>query len=166
MTRPDRIKSPFDRALYQIITGRWSEERATKYVAHLNRHEAAVAKAAVNSLQSVDAKAAGLLQHVSMMMAGLGLLAPIIAQSDIEVAIVLIEIALYLLIAIGCLRCLAIFQSKDLFASITDAKEAIRRELIIRRELYALCNKAAIVLTIAAFLTLPFLFFYAPERAQ
>ena len=58
---------------------------------------------AERTFASIDAKATGLLTHTSMMIAGLGLIAPLVADSDLEVGIVVSEIAVYLLIALGCL---------------------------------------------------------------
>ena len=64
--------------------------------------------------RSIDAKATGLLTHVSMMIAGLGLVAPLVAQSDIELGMIIVEMAVYLLLAVGCLRCLSVFAGRDL----------------------------------------------------
>ena len=40
--------------------------------------------------------------------------------------------------------------------------DAVRNELILRRELYMLCNRMAIYLTMAIFVTLPVLYFIHP----
>jgi hypothetical protein len=59
------------------------------------------------------------------------------------------------------LRCLSVFRSKELFGP-GPADELVGRELIIRRELYAICNRVAIVFTLFVFIFLPFLFLWKP----
>ena len=61
------------------------------------------------------------------------------------------------------MRCLAIFNSRDLRDS-GNRDELVRHELIIRHELYALCNRAAIVFTIVVFAILPLMFLYRPGQ--
>jgi hypothetical protein len=136
--KPQTIASPLDRALFAAITRRWDKGRVGNYFDNVQRHDSAIPPVVLNSLQSVDTKASGLLTHTSMMIAGLGL------------------------IALGCLRCLSIFQSKQLFSRTSNKRELVNRELILRRELYAWCNRMAIVVTILVFVGLPFLFFYKP----
>ena len=68
------------------------------------------------------------------MIAGLGLIAPLVADSDFEVGIVIMEMAIYLLIALGCLRCLSVFHAHE-FEAADHVQDAIHRELIIRAEL-------------------------------
>jgi len=76
------------------------------------------------------------------------------------------EIGVYLLLSIGCLRCLAIFNSRDLRDDGSNREELIRHELIIRHELYALCNRVAIVFTILVFAILPLMFLYRPGHTS
>jgi hypothetical protein len=112
----------------------------------------------------IDVKATGTLTHVSLMIAGLGLIAPLVAESMLEVGVVIAEIGIYLLIAIGCLRCLAVFRTRDLSTGDEDLIAIAQRELIIRLELYNICNRGATLFTIVVFLLLPALFFYRPEH--
>jgi len=116
------------------------------------------------TLGSIDGKATGLLTHTSMMIAGLGLIAPLVADNDVEVGIVITEMAVYLLIALGCLRCLSVFHANEFNEGRDGINEVIHRELIIRSELYSLCIRAAIVFTIVVFMLLPLLYFWSPEK--
>jgi len=63
------------------------------------------------------------------------------------------------LIALGCLRCLSVFQIYDLSNAGDEIRHVIHRELIIRSELYRLCIRSAIVFTIVVVVALPILFF-------
>jgi len=119
----------------------------------------------VRTFASIDAKATGLLTHTSMMIAGLGLIAPLVADNDIEIGIVVLEMAIYLLIALGCLRCLSVFHVHEFDAADNRIQDVIHRELIIRSELYSLCIRIAIVFTIVVFVLLPVLYFWTPEKA-
>jgi len=156
--------STLDRALFSTLTRNWNRARIEGYFDKVKRHDGAIPPAVSNSLQTIDAKATGLLTHTSMMIAGLGLIAPLVVDDQIETGIVISEVACYVLIAIGCLRCLSISRSENFWASATNKRELISRELILRRELYAWCNRAAIALTIAVFAGLPFLFFWSPGK--
>lgn len=159
---PARLKT--DGALFSFITRGWSDDQIGGYFDNLQRHESAIPREASAALQNVDAKSSGLLTHVSMMIAGLGLLAPLVASNDIEVGVIVIEIGLYLLIALGCLRCLSIVHSKDMIKPTPDLQKVIAHELLLRRELYAICNRASIVLTVLVFLLLPVLYIWTPEH--
>jgi uncharacterized membrane protein len=97
-----------------------------------------------------------------MMIAGLGLVAPLVANSDIELGVIIVEMAVYLLIAVGCLRSLSVFAGRDL--SGPDMEQRLVRELLIRRELLALCNRASIIVTIVVFVLLPIQFLWAPAK--
>jgi hypothetical protein len=158
-------RSPLDRMFFAIVTLGWAKERMSDYIAEVTRYEASLPNHANEAFRLIDAKATGLLQHVSLMIAGLGLVAPLVAESRIELGVVVTEIAVYLLLSIGCLRCLAIFHSRDLRRNGSSRNELIRHELIIRHELYALCNRVAIIFTIVVFAILPLMFLYRPGHA-
>jgi hypothetical protein len=155
-------RSALDRMFFGIVTFGWAKERVADYIGQVTRYQASLPNTANEAFRLVDAKATGLLQHVSLMIAGLGLVAPLVAESRLELGVVVTEIAVYLLLSIGCLRCLAIFNSRDLRSDGADRDELIRHELIIRHELYALCNRVAIVFTILVFAILPLMFLYRP----
>jgi hypothetical protein len=157
-------RSALDRMFFSIVTLGWAEERVSDYIGQVTRYEASLPDNANEAFRLIDAKAAGLLQHVSLMIAGLGLVAPLVAESRVELGIVVAEIGVYLLLSIGCLRCLAIFNSRDLRGNGSNRDELLRHELIIRHELYALCNRAAIVFTILVFAILPVMFLYRPGQ--
>jgi hypothetical protein len=158
-------RSALDRLFFRIVTFGWGSERVSDYIAQVTRYEASLPNNANEAFRLIDAKATGLLQHVSLMIAGLGLVAPLVADSRLELGVIVAEIAVYLLLSIGCLRCLAIFNSRDLRSDGSNRDEVIRHEMIIRHELYALCNRAAILFTILVFAILPLMFLYRPGHA-
>ncbi|MFN3658453.1 MAG: hypothetical protein ACK4UO_14475 [Pseudolabrys sp.] len=166
MTTERRHRSQFDRAVFAFVTRGWDAQKVSSYEETLRQRDRIISAEASHTLGSIDAKATGLLTHTSMMIAGLGLLAPLVASNALEVGIVVAEIAVYLLIALGCLRCLSVFRTHE-FAGIGErAKELIHRELIIRTELYSLCIRTAIAFTIVVFLLLPLLYFWSPEAPR
>jgi hypothetical protein len=138
--KTQNITSPIDHVPFSAITRNWNRARIDGYFDNVKRHDTAVPSVVLNSLQTVDAKASGLLTYTSMMIAGLGL------------------------IALGCLRCLSIFQPRELFSRANSKREPVNRELILRRELYAWYNRMAIAVTIIVFVGLPFLYFWTPGK--
>ena len=156
--------SPLDRAFFALVTRGWDAGRINNYEESLRKRDTAMSGEATRTFASIDAKATGLLTHTSMMIAGLGLIAPLVADSDFEVGIVVSEIAIYLLIALGCLRCISVFQAFEVNDAGERIRELIHRELIIRSELYRLCIRSAIVFTIVVVAVLPILFFYSPGK--
>ena len=112
------------------------------------------------AFQTIDSKASGILTHVSMMIAGLGLCVPFLAQHPVEEGILVAEIAIYLLIAVGCLRCLSFVRSFHHVARPDDLDRDMRRELVLRHELCQLCVRASIAFTIFVLLSLPVLWFW------
>jgi hypothetical protein len=157
-------ESALDRVLYSFITHGWDPRKIAGYEKTLHERDKAMSVEVSHTLASIDAKATGLLTHTSMMIAGLGLIAPLVADNQIEVGIVVAEIAIYLLIALGCLRCLAVFRANEFVGAEDQMHEVIHRELIIRSELYGLCIRTAIVFTIVVFLLLPVLYFWTPGK--
>lgn len=157
-----RHRSPLDRAFFAIVTRGWDSRRIETYRGQLKQHNSALASDMHHDFALLDVKATGLLTHVSLMIAGLGLIAPLVVDSEIEKAIVVAEIAVYLLIAVGCLRCLSVFTPRQFREAGAGVSKLAERELLLRRELYSLCNRAAIVFTILVFLILPALYMYKP----
>ncbi len=150
-----------DRLIYGIVARRMDDSAVVGYAQAVEKQESLGISAA---FQTIDAKATGLLTHVSMMIAGLGLVAPLVADSDFETGMIIAEIAAYLLSAVGCLRCLSVFSGRDLLRASANIEHTLARELIIRCELYALCNRASIIFTIIVFLLLPFQFLWHPGK--
>jgi hypothetical protein len=159
-----RIRSPLERAFYAAITRGWDARTIAGYEATLRQRDKAMSAEAERTFHSIDVKATGLLTHTSMMIAGLGVLAPLVADNRIEVGIVVVEIAVYLLIALGCLRCLPVFRVHEFLGAKDNASQLIQRELIIRNELYGLCIRSAIAVTMVVFLVLPVLYFWTPGK--
>jgi uncharacterized membrane protein len=161
--KTQNITSPIDRVPFSAIARNWNRARIDGYFDNVKRHDTAVPSVVLNSLQTVDAKASGLLTYTSMMIAGLGLIAPLVVNDQIETGII-IKVGCYVLIALGCLRCLSIFQSWELFSRANSKREPVNRELILRRELYAWYNRMAIAVTIIVFVRLSFLYFWTPGK--
>ena len=157
-------RGALDQALFTVITRSWGAKKVSDYETTLRQRDQMLSAEATHTFASIDTKATGLLTHTSMMIAGLGLLAPLVASNDLEIGIVVAEIGIYLLIALGCLRCLSVFRTHEFHGVDEHAQSIIQRELIIRTELYSICIRAAIVFTIIVFLTLPVLYFWTPEK--
>ena len=158
----DPIKSRFDNVLFGFFTRSWNAAKFEAYPRTLESHVKTSDGLVADAFQMIDTKAAGMLTHVSMMIAGLGISAPLLAQHPIEEAVIVGEICVYLLIAVGCLRCLSIFAGRDF--PVADVEVRLTRELLIRRELLGLCNRFSIILTVVVFVLLPIQFFYAPPK--
>ena len=152
-------ESAFERLVYRIATHNLDAASIEKYAETVKQEQSFVSSV---TLQTIDAKATGLLTYVAMMVAGLGLVAPLVANNDLEIGVIIAEMAAYLLIAVGCLRCLSIFAGRDI--AVADVEARLTRELLIRRELLALCNRFSIILTVVVFVLLPIQFLYAPPK--
>ena len=161
--RPKR--SLLDRFFFAIATKGWSEQRIASYPSQLQHYSAALTPELLGALQLIDTKVAGLLTHVSLMIAGLGLIAPLVATSELEIGIVIAEIGVYLIIAIGCLRCLSLFSISDFNEQTDQGRHIIVHEMIVRRELYSLCVRAATAFTVVVFLLLPVLYLWKPVQS-
>jgi hypothetical protein len=135
--------------LIAALANRLDEATVSNYAEMLSNWNASRSEATFAAFQTLDTKASGLLTHVSMMIAGLGIVAPLLAQHRYEEIVIVCEIIVYLLIAIGCLRCLAVRTTAEL------KKSSVERELIIKHELYRLCNRSTIYFTIVVFISFP-----------
>jgi hypothetical protein len=149
-----------DRALLKVLTRSWDDGMVNSYPERIRKHEEAIPAPIAETFQTLDAKSAGLLTHVSMMIAGLALIAPLVANHDIEMAVIVFQIAVYLLIAIGCLRCLTVFSPRGYTVGAESPMDEVGREFLLRRELYRLCSHAAIYFTVIVFITLPVLYLF------
>jgi hypothetical protein len=158
------MRSRLDRFLFGAITRKWEAEKIASYSKAVHQHDEVLPWAAA-AFQTIDTKATGLLTHVSMMIAGLGLLASMVANNRLEETVIIVQIAIYLVLAVGCLRCLSVFNTRHMVGTPEEAHHLVVDELIIRREIYALCNRVAIGFTIIVFVTLPLLFFWRPSPA-
>jgi hypothetical protein len=150
----------FDRPLLSALTRSWDDTAIKNYPERIRRHEESIPPPIAAAMQNIDAKATGLLTHVSMMIAGLGLVAPLIADHRVEEAIIIFEMAVYLLLAVGCLRCLNVFNPHQISGEMSGLDAALGGELLLRRELYAFCVRAAIIVTIAIVVTLPVMYLW------
>jgi hypothetical protein len=148
-----------DRLLFAWVTRRWPRERIDNYIATLrtNNDEAALPTVVFRNFESIDAKAAALLTHTSMMVAALGVTSALVAESYEQEAVIVVEILFYLVISILCLRCISLFHEPPEFAPEA-LSEVARDELILRRGLFTLCNRATIYVTFLVLFSLPILF--------
>jgi hypothetical protein len=142
-------------ALIAALTNKWDAATVESFARSLENRDADEINATTAAFQTLDGKASGLLTHVSMMIAGLGICAPLLAQHRIEEIAIVGEIVVYLVIAIGCLRCLSVVRTLADTSPGGPAKLRLQRELIIKHELYRLCNQATIYFTIVVFISFP-----------
>jgi hypothetical protein len=154
MTAPSRPGDGIG-ALVAAMTNKWDAATVDSFARSLENRDAEETDATTAAFQTLDTKASGLLTHVSMMIAGLGICAPLLAQHWLEEAVIVGEIIVYLLIAVGCLRCLSVVRTLADVSSDKPAKLRVQRELIIKHELYRLCNQATIYFTIIVFISFP-----------
>jgi hypothetical protein len=154
----ERCVSPFrpiDDFLFTRLTRSWSKEKIQKYTERIRSPtDELLPEAAHRAFENLDAKSASLLTHVSMMVAAIGITATLVAESKFEQGFMIVQIMVYLLIAVVCLRC------SSLFRGTTEEQmpaEELGRELILRRELYSLSNTVSIALTVVVLITLPIL---------
>jgi hypothetical protein len=162
VTRTQPSRSAIDRVVFALVTRGWGDETFSGYRGRMRADLVDLPPEILESLKLIDSKATGLLTHVSLMIAGLGLVAPLVAAHEFEVGVLVFEIGVYLLIAIGCLRCLSIFHHRQFDVPADQLLQLVEHELILRRELYSLCIRASIVFTLLVFLTLPVLYFWKP----
>jgi hypothetical protein len=149
-----------DRWLFGAMTHGWPPARIENYIEILkvDDPQSAFPNVISRTFQLIDTKASGLLTHTSMMIAALGVAGHLVAESYLEDGVIVIEIMLYLLVAIACLRCMAIFHEHSVADNPALVSNAVRDELILRRELYSTCNRATIFLTVLIFFSLPILY--------
>lgn len=144
-----------DDFLFANLTRNWSKERIEKYTQRLKgSDDELLPEAAHRAFENLDAKSASLLTHVSMMVAAIGITATLVAETKLEQGFMIVQIMIYLFVAVVCLRC------SSLFRGLTEDSlpaEELGRELILRRELYSRSNTISIYLTVAVLLTLPIL---------
>ncbi len=156
------MRQRIDQALYSALTRKWEKKAVDSYSKTLQVRISAPPPHISELFHRIDAKATALLTYVAMMIAGLGICAPIVAQHPFEEAVVIVQISIFLLIAIGCLRCLSVFGSLENSADAMAVRKSADRELIIRQELFRLCHRAAIIFTFGVVVSLPVMLVWRP----
>jgi hypothetical protein len=151
-----------DNALFAAITRKWDRAAIDGYSQRMRRRTAATPAHVADLMQRIDTKATGLLTHSAMMIAGLGIVAPLVADHPLEQAIIIAQMCVYLLIAVGCLRCLSVLDTVEGPTNDAAARKHVDRELLIRQELYRICHGAAIVFTLVVFISLPLMLAWRP----
>ncbi|MCC6949292.1 MAG: hypothetical protein IT539_16150 [Bradyrhizobiaceae bacterium] len=157
------MRNRIDETLHAALTRNWEERLAKNYLDALQKSEESVPAYINDVFQRVDAKGTALVTYVAMMIAGLGICAPLVAKHPYEEAIVIAQISAFLLIAIGCLRCLSVFGRPGVAPGAKETLQQLERELIIRQELYRICHRAAIIFTLTAFISMPVMLLWQPE---
>ncbi|HVZ52287.1 MAG TPA: hypothetical protein VG986_09990 [Pseudolabrys sp.] len=133
----------------------WDDGTVKRYVERVSRNQESIPPSIAVHFQNLDTKASGLLTHVSMMIAGLGLIAPLVANHQFEEAVIVFEMTVYLLLAVACLRCLTVFNPDEPDDNSIFSMDVLGRELVLRRELYRVSIRVAIVFTMIVVVTLP-----------
>jgi hypothetical protein len=154
------VKNRLDEALFSFLTRDWEKRGALNYSKRLQKNQAATPQHVHDAFQRIDSKSTALLTYVAMIIAGLGICAPLVAEHALEEAIVIAQISIFLLIAVGCLRCLSVFSAP---AMAGDEATDLDRELIIRQELFRICHRASIIFTLGVFISLPAMLLWRPD---
>jgi hypothetical protein len=150
----------FDRPLHKALTFGWTDSAINEYLEHIRSEQERIPESIMTSMQNIDSKVTALLTHVSMMIAALGLVAPVVAKSHLKEGIIVFEIAIYLLLAVGCLRCLNLFNIHRSPGKRASLIAELHHEILLRRELYILCIRAATLITICLLVSLPAMYFW------
>ncbi len=156
------MRQKIDQALYFALTRKLEKKAVDTYSKTLQLRETATPPHINELFHRIDAKATALLTYCAMMIAGLGICAPIVSQHPWEEGVVIVQISIFLLIAIGCLRCLSVFSSLDSAADAAAVRKSAERELIIRQELFRLCHRASIIFTFGVVVSLPVMLVWRP----
>jgi hypothetical protein len=156
------MRQRIDQALFSALTRTWEKKAVEAYLKALQLREAATPPHINDIFRGIDGKATALLTFCAMMIAGLGIIAPIVSQHPFEEAVVIAQISIFLLIAIGCLRCLSVFSSLEKSADTAAVRKSAERELIIRQELFRLCHRASIIFTFGVVVSLPVMLVWRP----
>lgn len=157
------MRRKVDELLFSAFTRGWEKRLVNNYLDALKKSEAATPDYINEVFQRIDAKGTALVTYVAMMIAGLGICAPLVAKHPYEEAIVIAQISVFLLIAIGCLRCLSVFGRPAISLDPKDTLRMLERELVIRQELFRVCHRTAIIFTTTAFISMPFMLLWSPE---
>ena len=150
----------FDRPLLRALTLGWDDSTKVEYFERIRGDQEKIPVSIMTSMQNIDAKVTGLLTHVSMMIAALGLIAPVVADHGLEEGIIIAEIVVYLLLAVGCLRCLNLLNTRPTPGHIGGLDAELHHEILLRRELYILCVRATTIITIVLLISLPAMYFW------
>jgi hypothetical protein len=156
------VKAQVDDLLFSVLTRDWERRGTTNYSKRLQKSQAATPPHVHDAFHRIDAKSTALVTYVAMIIAGLGICAPLVASHPIEEAIVIGQICIFLLIAVGCLRCLSVFSAPTTTGDPADAAD-LERELIIRQELFRVCHRSSIVFTFGVFCSLPAMLLWRPN---
>jgi hypothetical protein len=108
----------------------------------------------------IDAKASAVLTHVSVMVATAGILMSYVAQSALERTIMVSELALYLLIAVLCIRCIMHPPNWQADLSHPEVLREINGEVLYLRRLVYFCSAFTVTVTMILMVTVPILAYF------
>jgi hypothetical protein len=148
-----------DDRLKAALLKEWDAAALQRFLVNIRRsHTQPTDQGAIRAaVDQIDVQAAGILTHVSMMIAALGVTATAeISATLFDKTVLYATIVCYLFVAIICLRCIrppAVEHGE--YDEDAYVKELLL-ELVYERELNRLANTASIALTLFVFLYLPF----------
>ena len=116
-------------------------------------HGTRLKKMILRFMDDVDTKSAAILAHVSMMIVVLSISVEALNMVQPFSSIVALEISIYVIAALGLLRCLSILSPKTMPIGKSYRHRSII-ETAIRRVIYWRCRKITIIVTMAYFLTI------------
>jgi len=123
---------------------------------------------AAGDLASIDTKTGPLLSHVSLMIAALAVLLSSTKLSLWKQIFFMSEIAVYLIVAICCLRCIALSKigtAVEAYSLLKDdgsmSREVIE-EAVIKIHVFAFANALALYVTLLLLLTTPLVLVLLP----
>jgi hypothetical protein len=121
-------------------------------------------EAAWSIVGRIEAKAAAYLQHISMMIALIGVLLAVYAETRLEQAILVLELIAYLALALSCIRCLYHVGAWEITGGFAHRAESSHwdsretaigvSEVALREWLFRVCTKWLWRLTVIFALTL------------
>ncbi|KAA5601849.1 hypothetical protein [Blastochloris sulfoviridis] len=147
-----------DDQLKSLLLRGWDEEALQRFLRNIRRsHAASTDQGAIRqAVDQIDVQATGILTHVSMMIAALGVTAASDITSEFQETVLYVTIVCYLFVAIVCLRCIRPPSVEHGDYEEDDYINELLLELVYERELNRRANSAAIALTLFVFLYLPF----------
>ena len=116
-------------------------------------HKEVLENVVLRFMDNIDAKSSGLLSHASMMIAVLSISVATLDFSSALSAIVIFEIAVYIIASLGCLRGLCIL-SPAVVIIPDDYIDAAIAEAALRRAVYVRSRAITAIATVAFLATM------------
>lgn len=136
---------------FLFLVGKYSIDLEPLFKKQEELHGKSLYENAVVYMDGIDSKSAALLTHVSMLIAAVSIMMTVFEDPETR-TLLLIEIAIYIFIAIGLLRCIDILDTKNTNTKNDDRyKKSLLEEVSIRLSVYQRCRILTIIATIAFF---------------